>query len=106
MKLTNAFTRVTMKQPGRDSDVDGWRLQARPRFTMLRRQVPQSLPPEQQQQQGNFGGDSIRQLNLTPEQREQIRAIARATKLSAAGINQRVREAKSCLEEALDATIP
>ena len=66
----------------------------------------QSLPPAQQQQQGDFGGDPIRQLNLTPEQREQIRAIREGNKVERAEINQRVREANRALEEALDSDSP
>jgi protein CpxP len=55
-------------------------------------------------QQG--GGDPIRQLNLTPEQREQIRSIREQNKTERAAINQRVREANSALETALDAENP
>ncbi len=65
----------------------------------------QSVPTEPQQQ-ASFGGDPIRQLNLTPEQREQIRAIREGNKEERAGINQRVREANRLLEEALDADKP
>lgn len=52
------------------------------------------------------GGDPIRQLNLTPEQREQIRSIRGDKKAERASINQRLREANAALDEALDADIP
>ena len=67
---------------------------------------PQPQPEPVPQQQGGFGGDPIRQLNLTPEQREQIRAIREDNKEERAGINQRVREANRLLDEALDADSP
>lgn len=63
---------------------------------------PQQALPEQPPQQGNFGGDPIRQLNLTPEQREQVRAIRESNKAERAEINLRVREANRALQEALD----
>ena len=63
----------------------------------------QQAQPEQPQQQGNFGGDPIRQLNLTPEQREQVRAIRESNKAERAEIALRVREANRALQEALDA---
>lgn len=74
--------------------------------------VPGQTPPEQQQQtisdarQGGFGGDPIRQLNLTPEQREQIRTIRETNKVERAAIGVRVREANRALEEALDSDEP
>lgn len=64
----------------------------------------QQSPATQEPQQG--GGDPIRQLNLTPEQREQIRSIREANKVERAAINQRVREANQALEEALDSDSP
>ena len=63
---------------------------------------PQQALPEQPQQQGNFGGDPIRQLNLTPEQREQVRAIRESNKAERAEITLRLREANRALQEALD----
>lgn len=76
-------------------------------------QIVSGQTPQQQQQQqtpetqqGNFGGDPIRQLNLTPEQREQIRAIRESNKIERAAIGQRVREANQALEEALDSDEP
>ena len=52
--------------------------------------------------QRSFGGDPVRQLNLTPEQREQIRTIREENREERAAINQRVRETNRALEEALD----
>ena len=52
------------------------------------------------------GGDPIRELNLTPEQREQIRLIREANREERAAINQRVRESNRALDEALDADSP
>lgn len=52
------------------------------------------------------GGDPIRQLNLTPEQREQIRLIRQQTNVERAAINQRVGEANRALETALDSDNP
>ena len=54
----------------------------------------------------NFGGDPIRQLNLTAEQREQIRIIREQSRDERATINQRVRETNRALEEALDSDNP
>jgi Spy/CpxP family protein refolding chaperone len=52
------------------------------------------------------GGDPIRQLNLTPEQREQIRSIREQNKTERAAINERLRESNRSLEEALNAENP
>lgn len=52
------------------------------------------------------GGDLIRQLNLTPEQREQIRTIRGDRQVERALINQQLRAANRALEEALDADAP
>ena len=74
--------------------------------------VPGQTPPQQDQQttsearQGGFGGDPIRQLNLTPEQREQIRTIRETNKVERAAIGVRVRDANRALEEALDSDEP
>jgi Spy/CpxP family protein refolding chaperone len=57
--------------------------------------------PEPQQ-----GGDLIRQLNLTPEQREQIRSIRQGNQTERATINQRLRESNQALDEALDSDTP
>ncbi len=50
--------------------------------------------------------DPVRQLNLSPEQREKIRAIREQLKDERAAINQRLRETNAALEEALDADNP
>lgn len=50
--------------------------------------------------------DPIRQLNLSPEQREKIRSIREQLRDERAAINQRVRETNKSLEEALDAENP
>lgn len=52
--------------------------------------------------QRSFGGDPIRQLNLTPEQRERIRAIREQSHDERATVNQRLRDANKALAEALD----
>lgn len=69
-------------------------------------QIVQQPPAPSEPQQGGSGGDPIRQLNLTPEQREQIRSIREANKAERAAINQRLRDANRSLEEALDSDNP
>jgi Spy/CpxP family protein refolding chaperone len=66
-------------------------------------QVAQQQPATPEPQQG---GDPIRQLNLTPEQREQIRSIREQNKTERAAINERLRESNRTLEEALNAENP
>ena len=66
-------------------------------------QQPSATP---EPQQGGSGGDPILQLNLTPDQREQIRSIRQANKAERATINQRLRDANQALDEALDADKP
>src|SRR5687767_14821287 len=56
--------------------------------------------------QGRGGGDPIRELNLTAEQREQIRMIREQNRAERATINQRVRETNRALEEALESDNP
>lgn len=51
-------------------------------------------------------GDPIRQLNLTPEQLEQIRLIREQNRDERSAINQRVRETNRALQEALDTESP
>ena len=48
----------------------------------------------------------IRQLNLTAEQREQIRSIREDKKAERAAVNQRLRETNRALEETLDTDNP
>ena len=50
--------------------------------------------------------DPIQQLNLTPEQREQIRAIREENRTERAAINARVREANRALQAELDVDNP
>lgn len=50
--------------------------------------------------------DPIRQLNLSPEQREKIRSIREQFRDERAAIGLRVRETNKALEEALDADNP
>jgi Spy/CpxP family protein refolding chaperone len=69
-------------------------------------QTPQQSAGNPESQQGGFGVDPIRQLNLTPEQREQIRSIRENNKVERAAINEQVREANRLLEEALNSDNP
>lgn len=50
--------------------------------------------------------DPIQQLNLSPEQREKIRAIREQLRDERAAINQRLREANETMQAALDADNP
>jgi Spy/CpxP family protein refolding chaperone len=63
-------------------------------------QQPAATPEPQQ------GGDLIRQLNLTPEQREQIRGIRGDKQVERALINQQLRQSNRALQEALEADVP
>jgi Spy/CpxP family protein refolding chaperone len=63
-------------------------------------QQPSAAPEPQQ------GGDLIRQLNLTPEQREQIRSIRVNNGSERAAIKEHLDEANRALEEALNADNP
>lgn len=62
----------------------------------------QSGTPEAQQS----GGDPIRQLNLTPEQREQIRSIREQNKTERAAINERLDQTNHALEAELNSDNP
>jgi Spy/CpxP family protein refolding chaperone len=66
-------------------------------------QQPSATP---EPQQSGAGGDLIQQLNLSPEQREQIRSIRQSNKDERAAINQRLRQANQSLDEALDSDKP
>lgn len=57
-------------------------------------------------QQRRAGVDPIRELNLSPEQRERIRAIREQLQEERATINRRLRETNRALDEALDADNP
>ncbi|HLA11289.1 MAG TPA: periplasmic heavy metal sensor [Pyrinomonadaceae bacterium] len=50
--------------------------------------------------------DPIRQLNLTPEQRVQIRSIRQQSQEERATINRRLRQANQALEQTLDEDNP
>ena len=63
----------------------------------------QTTAPETQQ---GPAGDPIRQLNLTPEQREQIRSIREQNKEERAAITGRVRDLNRALEVALNSDTP
>jgi Spy/CpxP family protein refolding chaperone len=64
----------------------------------------QSETPESQQP--GPVDDPIRELNLSPEQREQIRAFRLQTQEERANINRRLRESTIALEQELDADNP
>ncbi|HEU4477896.1 MAG TPA: Spy/CpxP family protein refolding chaperone, partial [Pyrinomonadaceae bacterium] len=71
--------------------------------------TPANLQAQQtpaEAQQVSPGGDPIRDLNLSPEQRERIRAIREETRGERAAINQRLRETNWALEEVLDSDNP
>lgn len=69
-------------------------------------QIAGQQTPSASDSQPAGGGDPIRLLNLTPEQREQIRSIREQNREERAAINQRLREANLALDEALDAEEP
>jgi Spy/CpxP family protein refolding chaperone len=69
-------------------------------------QTPTPEQPPAAMQRRNPGGDPIRELNLTAEQREQIRMVREQHRAERATINQRVRETNRALEEALDSEDP
>jgi len=63
-------------------------------------QQPATAPEPQ------HGGELVRQLNLTPEQREQIRSIRQNNQAERAAVNQRLRETNQALAAALDSDRP
>jgi Spy/CpxP family protein refolding chaperone len=63
-------------------------------------QQPAAAPEPQQ------GGDLIRQLNLTPEQREQIRSIRVNNSSERAAIKNHLDDANRLLEDALNSETP
>ncbi|HEY3037994.1 MAG TPA: Spy/CpxP family protein refolding chaperone [Pyrinomonadaceae bacterium] len=69
-------------------------------------QTTQQQPSSAEAQPGGLGGDPIRQLNLTPEQREQIRSIREQNKTERAVINERLRETNRSLQAELDSDNP
>lgn len=66
-------------------------------------QQQQAQPEQSQQSQVD---DPVRQLNLSPEQRERIRSIREQTKAERVAINERLRETNRALEEALNVDNP
>jgi periplasmic protein CpxP/Spy len=69
-------------------------------------QTAQQQPASTIPQQPRFGDDPIRELNLTPQQREQIRTIRQQNQTERAAINERVRETNRALEALLDSDNP
>ena len=63
-------------------------------------QQPSAAPEPQQ------GGDLIRQLNLTPEQREQIRSIRLNNSSERVAIKNQLDDANRALEDALNSETP
>lgn len=74
-------------------------------FALAQSGIPQQ-PQEANAQQIAPPRDPIAELNLTPEQRQKIRAIREESKDERAAINRRVREAQLALRQALDADSP
>ena len=62
--------------------------------------------PQAEGQQSAPSADPIRDLNLSPEQRERIRAIREQMRDERAAINQRLRETNRALQEELDSDNP
>jgi Spy/CpxP family protein refolding chaperone len=63
--------------------------------------------PDQQSEQVQRGNDDpIQDLQLSPEQRQQIRAIRVQLQEERRAVNQRLREANRALEDALDVDTP
>lgn len=62
--------------------------------------------PHAEGQQSAPVGDPIRELNLSPEQRERIRGVREEMRDERAAINQRLRETNRALEEVLDSDNP
>ena len=62
--------------------------------------------PQAEAQQSAPVGDPIRELNLSPEQRERIRSVREEMRDERAAINQRLRETNRALEEVLDSDNP
>lgn len=73
--------------------------------TLSRVNAQQPEPPNDGPQ-GPVVDDPIRELNLTPEQREQIRSIRQETQQERTSINLRLRESNRALQDALDSDNP
>jgi Spy/CpxP family protein refolding chaperone len=69
-------------------------------------QQPSQVQQQAQVQQQPPAEDPIRELNLTPEQREKIRSIREQHKEERFAINQRLRSANLELERVLDSDNP
>ena len=67
--------------------------------------TPGQQPLPENQQPGP-SADPIRDLNLSPEQRERIRAIREEQRDERAAVNQRLRETNRALEQVLDSENP
>ena len=65
----------------------------------------ESIPPTPPMQRDS-NDDPIQELRLTPEQRQQIRAIREEMQEERASVNQRLREANRALQEALESDNP
>ena len=74
-------------------------------FLALPANAPAQQPLPENQQPGP-SADPIRDLNLSPEQRERIRAIREEQRDERAAVNQRLRETNRALEEVLDSENP
>lgn len=72
----------------------------------LAQTVQQEQPEPPALQQSRLDGDPVRQLNLSPEQREQIRTIRQQSQPERAAISERVRETNRTLEAVLDSDSP
>lgn len=77
-------------------------LAATPSYARCLNQLQQQPDP----QQGGLVTDPVRELNLSPEQRERIRAIREEMREQRAAINRRLREKNLALEELLDSDNP
>jgi len=66
-------------------------------------QENQSGPPQTQTNQTGPAGDPIRQLNLTAEQVEKIRAIREQNKDERFAATQRLRQAQRAMDDAIEA---
>lgn len=69
-------------------------------------QENQGGPPQPQTNQAGPAGDPIRQLNLTAEQVEKIRAIREHNKDERFAVNQRLRQAQRAMDDAIESDNP
>jgi Spy/CpxP family protein refolding chaperone len=66
-----------------------------------RAQVQDAQPAQQQEGDGGRGNNLMQQLNLTPEQRAQLREIRRQDEPETRALTRRMRLARRALEEAI-----